>query len=87
MHLYEYMPLLYEYAMCLYEYPICRVRVHGMSSTAAAAGISGEKIEIDPKQSKGMLFRHKAMTCDIDDVANCELLSVKEKSGQSCDVV
>ena len=61
-----------------------------MSSTAAAAavaGISGEKIEIDPKQSKGMLFRHKAMTCDIDDVANCELLSVKEKSGQSCDVV
>ena len=36
---------------------------------------------MDPKHSKGLIFRHRATSCSIDDVASCELLSTREKSG------
>lgn len=48
------------------------------------AGISGEKVEIDPVASKSgtRLFRQRAVTYDADSIASCDM--IEEKDGGNC---
>ena len=49
-------------------------------------GISGEKIEIDPKSAKGNFFvKHKAATYTMDRIADCVIIGAKSTGESTCE--
>ena len=48
----------------------------------AFVGVSGEKVEVDPVQGKGILFKHKANTLEMEDIVSCTLLDKERPSGK-----
>lgn len=50
------------------------------TNTEVQLGVSGEKVEIDPIAGKSStrLFRQKAVTCDADSIASCDIIEEKD---------
>lgn len=48
-------------------------------------GISGEKVEIDPKGGKRLIFKQRAVSYPMEDIVECMMLEEKSSGKTYCE--
>jgi hypothetical protein len=74
--------------VCRYFIVLFNVCRYLLYNSLCVAGISGEKVEIDPVASKSgtKLFRQKPVTYEADSIASCDMIEEKDGGNYLLDI-